>query len=74
VTKDFGNKLLRLRLMRYGEYTFRAICPICREAVEPDEAIELDNVSGLINQPNAMCPSHGRVKMPFAGMFEPPVI
>lgn len=61
MTEDFGKRLLRLRNVRYGNLFLRAICPECGEPVDPDDSI-------IIDQPNATCPEHGRVKMPLAGV------
>ena len=68
---DFGTMLDKLRHIRYGNYAFRAICPICGEPVQCDESIDFDD-KGYIKQPNATCLKHGRVEMPFAGTFEQP--
>ena len=64
MAEDFGKVLMRLRHIRYGKHSFRAICPNCGEPVEPDNSIRLDAFGGITNQENATCEKCGRVKMP----------
>jgi hypothetical protein len=62
---------MKLRMIKYGNLMFKAICPICGEPVTPDESIFTSPAGAYVHQANANCPTHGRVEMPpYAGEIE----
>lgn len=71
-TFDFGEILMKLRHIRYGNLSFSAICPICGGPVEEDVSINVTVAGGYEQKPNATCRIHGRVMMPYDGTFGPP--
>jgi len=58
------------RIITYeGGATFIPKCDKCGRYVKADEIIEVNDIVGLKNQPNATCKKCGRVKMNFIGFY-----
>lgn len=49
---------------------FVPVCEKCGRFVKADEFIQLNGLDELMDQPNATCSKHGRVKMLFEGWFD----
>jgi hypothetical protein len=67
VNINWSNEFMKLRHIIYGQHSFKAICPICGEPVTVDKSIDEYTNGDYVKQPNATCPTHGRVEMPYDG-------
>ena len=50
--------------------TFVPVCEKCGRFVKSDETIEVSELEGLKDQPNATCKKCGRTQMVFEGFFD----
>jgi len=65
-------ELAKLRHVRYGGFSFIALCPVCGKPVEADKMIAF-HMDGEGNydggRTNAACSEHGRVEMKYDGQI-----
>ena len=52
-----------------GVAQFIPVCIQCSRFVKPDKSIKTNEITGLIDKPNATCKKCGRTKMLFEGFF-----
>ena len=52
-----------------GYLSFVPVCPTCGRFVKADDAVAVNGLEQLVEQPNATCAKCGRVLMPFEGHF-----
>jgi len=52
-----------------GGATFVPVCGGCGRYVKADDTIEVNEITGLVDQPNATCTKCGRTKMLFEGFI-----
>lgn len=52
-----------------GVAVFIRRCSECARFVKPDKHITLNGLDELMDEPNATCKKHGRIKMIFEGFF-----
>ena len=57
------------RIEYEGGATFVPVCSKCGRFVKADNTIFVNDISGLIDQPNATCSKCGRTKMLFEGFI-----
>ena len=67
---DYMHQYVNTRRICYdGSATFVPVCITCGRYVIADEFIEVNDVVGLIKQPNATCSKCGRTEMLFEGFI-----
>ena len=54
---------------RIGNAVFIPVCPHCGRFVKASETIQVNEIMGLKDEPNAVCKKCGPIKMPFEGFF-----
>ena len=52
-----------------GTAVFIPVCPKCGRFVKANKIIRVNEITGLKDEPNAVCRKCGKVKMPFEGFF-----
>lgn len=57
------------RIVFEGGATFVPVCEKCGRFVKADESVEVNEITGLRDQPNADCRKCGRTKMLFEGFY-----
>ena len=67
MSHEFGGDYERVQYDCGATYVRR--CPICYRFVKADESIRVNGLDEIMDEPNATCKQHGRVKMIFEGFI-----